>query len=85
MKNVMNRRKVKNVIIVVGIIGLIALILFIKMKYGTYGYYDFQHFFDQSKENIIETYGEPIDVGRILRTFKIKKNVEVTDNGKIII
>ena len=22
------------------------------------------------------------DVGRILRTFKIKKNVEVTDNGK---
>ena len=23
-----------------------------------------------------------IDVGRILRTFKIKKNVEVTDNGK---
>lgn len=34
---------------------------FIKMKYGTYGYYDFQHFFDQSKENIIETYGEPIE------------------------
>ena len=27
----------------------------------------------------------PFDVGRILRTFKIKKNVEVTDNGKIII
>ena len=25
------------------------------------------------------------DVVRILRTFKIKKNVEVTDNGKIII
>ena len=24
----------------------------------------------------------PPDVGRILRTFKIKKNVEVTDNGK---
>ena len=24
----------------------------------------------------------PLDVGRILRTFKIKKNVEVTDNGK---
>ena len=23
----------------------------------------------------------PSDVGRILRTFKIKKNVEVTDNG----
>ena len=28
---------------------------------------------------------KPTDVGRILRTFKIKKNVEVTDNGKIII
>ncbi len=27
----------------------------------------------------------PGDVGRILRTFKIKKNVEVIDNGKIII
>ena len=27
----------------------------------------------------------PSDVGRILRTFIIKKNVEVTDNGKIII
>ena len=27
-----------------------------------------------------ELYGT--DVGRILRTFKIKKNVEVTDNGK---
>ena len=27
----------------------------------------------------------PSDVGRILRTFKIKKNEEVTDNGKIII
>ena len=27
----------------------------------------------------------PSDVGRILRTFKIKKNVEVTNNGKIII
>ena len=27
----------------------------------------------------------PRDVGRILRTFKIKKNVEVTYNGKIII
>ena len=30
-------------------------------------------------------YTRPEDVGRILRTFKIKKNVEVTDNGKIII
>ena len=32
------------------------------------------------KENVRSS-----DVGRILRTFKIKKNVEVTDNGKIII
>ena len=30
-------------------------------------------------------YDRTTDVGRILRTFKIKKNVEVTDNGKIII
>ncbi|RGR63152.1 helicase [Agathobacter rectalis] len=29
--------------------------------------------------------GSCTGVGRILRTFKIKKNVEVTDNGKIII
>ena len=33
----------------------------------------------------IESTQHLIDVGRILRTFKIKKNVEVTDNGKIII
>ena len=32
-----------------------------------------------------EVYKCTADVGRILRTFKIKKNVEVTDNGKIII
>ena len=32
-----------------------------------------------------EGINRPNDVGRILRTFKIKKNVEVTDNGKIII
>lgn len=35
---------------------------------------------DRSITNLLAT-----DVGRILRTFKIKKNVEVTDNGKIII
>ena len=38
--------------------------------------------------NVIEASGHTggsTDVGRILRTFKIKKNVEVTDNGKIII
>ena len=33
----------------------------------------------------LEKAHRPSDVGRILRTFKIKKNVEVTDNGKIII
>ena len=33
----------------------------------------------------VEAYMMALDVGRILRTFKIKKNVEVTDNGKIII
>lgn len=33
----------------------------------------------------LEVHWRPSDVGRILRTFKIKKNVEVTDNGKIII
>ena len=32
--------------------------------------------------HIIAHYLQPADVGRILRTFKIKKNVEVTDNGK---
>ena len=39
--------------------------------------------FDDEVEIIHDRF--PIDVGRILRTFKIKKNVEVTDNGKIII
>ena len=34
---------------------------------------------------LLEPDSGTIDVGRILRTFKIKKNVEVTDNGKIII
>ena len=32
--------------------------------------------------NDVETVICATDVGRILRTFKIKKNVEVTDNGK---
>ena len=39
-------------------------------------------------ESMLTNYSQPLsatDVGRILRTFKIKKNVEVTDNGKIII
>ena len=48
-------------------------------------------FFDRSAQEqeddyeIKETDRCPADVGRILRTFKIKKNAEVTDNGKIII
>ena len=33
-------------------------------------------------EDIIVTHRCSKDVKRILRTFKIKKNVEVTDNGK---
>ena len=36
-------------------------------------------------EELVEMITYAKDVGRILRTFKIKKNVEVTDNGKIII
>ena len=39
---------------------------------------------EQEGVRLMPSWG-PTDVGRILRTFKIKKNVEVTDNGKIII
>ena len=39
----------------------------------------------QHTVTVSDFYMSPYDVGRILRTFKIKKNVEVTDNGKIII
>lgn len=43
----------------------------------------------QKRDVPIEVWNDPdirsTDVGRILRTFKIKKNVEVTYNGKIII
>ena len=43
-------------------------------------------FIQEVKEGTpLKKVGLPKDVGRILRTFKIKKNVEVTDNGKIII
>ena len=41
--------------------------------------------FKQIGDEIISSAQSPTDVGRILRTFKIKKNVEVTYNGKIII
>ena len=44
---------------------------------------------DKYNVNVVDAKSTPsggsTDVGRILRTFKIKKNVEVTDNGKIII
>ena len=39
---------------------------------------------DDTKCTVNVTYNS-YDVGRNMRTFKIKKNVEVTDNGKIII
>ena len=45
-----------------------------------------KHRIDFGKGDVgIGVIGNTTDVGRILRTFKIKKNVEVTDNGKIII
>ena len=37
---------------------------------------------DYAKQNGYTNIEHFTDVGRILRTFKIKKNVEVTDNGK---
>ena len=44
---------------------------------------------DKYNVNVVDATSTPsggsTDVGLILRTFKIKKNVEVTDNGKIII
>lgn len=40
---------------------------------------------NQINVNMTNLTSRTVDVGRILRTFKIKKNVEVTDNGKIII
>lgn len=40
---------------------------------------------DMDVQESVNVIYQTADVGRILRTFKIKKNVEVTDNGKIII
>ena len=60
MVNVMNRRKGKKLIVGIGIVVLIFLFLFIKMKYGTYGMHDFNSFFNQSKQEILEKKGEPI-------------------------
>ena len=41
--------------------------------------------YEDIRRQVLEAALRSNDVGRILRTFKIKKNVEVTDNGKIII
>ena len=62
MENVMNRRKGKRKMVVIGIIVLIfiVLVIFLKMKYGTYGLHDFNYFFRQSKQEILEKDGEPV-------------------------
>ncbi len=59
MENVMNRRKGKRKMVVIGIIVLIfiVLVIFLKMKYGTYGLHDFNCFFRQSKQEILEKMG----------------------------
>ena len=63
MENVMNRRKGKRKMVVIGIIVLIfiVLVIFLKMKYGTYGLHDFNYFFRQSKQEILEKDGEPVN------------------------
>lgn len=58
MENAMNR-KGKKVMVVIGIIVVILLILFFEMKYGTYGRYDFQRFFNQTKQGVLEENGKP--------------------------
>ena len=59
----MNRRKGKRKMVVIGIIILIfiVLVIFLKMKYGTYGLHDFNYFFRQSKQEILEKDGEPVN------------------------
>ena len=59
----MNRRKGKRKMVVIGIIVLIfiVLVIFLKMKYGTYGLHDFNYFFRQSKQEILEKDGEPVN------------------------
>ncbi len=42
----------------------------------------FQICVKDTPQDYVSTSGCILDVGRILRTFKIKKKVEVTDNGK---
>ena len=57
---VKSKRRAK---VVIGIIILIFIILviFLKMKYGTYGLHDFNYFFRQSKQEILEKDGEPVN------------------------
>lgn len=51
----------KKLISIIFIIIVFILLLLFKMKYGTYGRGDFNNLFDQSKEEILENYGEPIE------------------------
>ena len=57
---VKSKRRAK---VVIGIIILIfiVLVIFLKMKYGTYGLHDFNCFFRQSKQEILEKDGEPVN------------------------
>ena len=44
---------------IVVIIVFIVIILFLKMKYGTYGGYDFNRFFNQTKQEVLQKNGKP--------------------------
>ena len=48
-------------IIFIGIAIFIVLLIFLKMKYGIYGKNDFNNLFNQSKEEILKNYGNPIE------------------------
>ena len=61
MENAMSRRKGKKLIIFIGIAIFIFLLIFLKMKYGIYGKNDFNNLFNQSKEEILKNYGNPIE------------------------
>ena len=62
---VKSKRRAK---VVIGIIILIfiVLVIFLKMKYGTYGLHDFNYFFRQSKQEILEKDGEPVNQGKTI-------------------
>ena len=61
MENAMSRRKGKKLIIFIGIAICIVLLIFLKLKYGIYGKNDFNNLFNQSKEEILKNYGNPIE------------------------